>query len=136
MLTREGELKLINFKIAKRFKKGEVLECKDLDDRHRRPEFQAPEAFRGAFDSKCDLWSVGCILYAAMSGYLPFQDDNTTEFHYDLVERIKLGEFNLERPEFEKCSEHVIDLIKKLLEKDPKKRYSAEQALLHPWFKE
>ena len=36
--------------------------------------------------------------------------------------------------EFESCSEEVLDLIRKLLEKDPKKRLSANEALEHPWF--
>ena len=36
--------------------------------------------------------------------------------------------------ELESCSEEVLDLIRKLLEKDPKKRLSAVEALEHPWF--
>jgi calcium-dependent protein kinase len=33
----------------------------------------APEVLEGHFNEKCDIWSIGVLLYVFMSGYLPFQ---------------------------------------------------------------
>ena len=37
------------------------------------PYYMAPEVIDGCYDEKCDLWSVGCILYAMLTGFQAFQ---------------------------------------------------------------
>jgi len=49
------------------------------------PYYMAPEVLMGDYDSKCDIWSLGCILYVFMCGYLPFQGRNTKVI-YDKIE--------------------------------------------------
>jgi len=36
------------------------------------PYYMAPEVFDEKYNSKCDIWSLGVLLYVFMSGYLPF----------------------------------------------------------------
>lgn len=46
-----------------------------------------------------DIWSAGVILFAMICGYLPFEDNNTSE----LYDKIKAGKYKLPKwvsPEF------------------------------------
>jgi len=66
-----------------------------------------------------------------MCGYLPFQGDTRNEVFYKIVN----GKYHFNHSEFNYCSNESKDLITKLLEVDPAKRYSAKEALEHPFFK-
>ena len=92
----------------------------------------APEVIKKNYNEKCDIWSCGVILYILLSGRPPFggEDDR------DIMENVKKGKYDLESSPFNKCSKSVLDLIRKLLVMDKNKRISAQEALLHPWFKE
>lgn len=96
------------------------------------PYYMAPEVLEGQYDSKCDTWSLGVLLYVFMSGYLPFQGKNRN----DVFHKIKTGKYHFDHVEFKGCSPLVIDLIKKLLTVKAKDRLSAQDALSHAWFKE
>ena len=95
------------------------------------PYYMAPEVLDGKYENKCDTWSLGVLLYVFMSGYLPFQGENRNE----VFTKIQSAKYHFNHKEFKECSGEVIDLIKKLLVIDPKKRLSAADALHHPWFK-
>ena len=46
---------------------------------------------------------------------------------------MKKGEYHFNHDGFKAVSDDVKDLISHLLEKDVDKRYSADEALSHPW---
>ena len=94
------------------------------------PYYMAPEILNGQYDSKCDTWSLGVLLYVFVSGYLPFQGDNRNE----VFSKIKFAKYHFNHVEFAECSEEVKDLMRKLLIVDHTKRLSASEALDHPWF--
>jgi calcium-dependent protein kinase len=125
MLAANDEVKLIDFGLSKR-QDGN----KKLKTIAGTPYYMAPEVLEGLYDSKCDTWSLGVLLYVFMSGYLPFQGDNRNDVFY----KIQNAKFHFDHKEFSDCSEHVKDLIKKLLVVDPKKRLSAGEAMKHQWF--
>ncbi|KAK4269488.1 hypothetical protein QN277_022641 [Acacia crassicarpa] len=92
------------------------------------PAYVAPEVLKkiGYDGSKADIWSCGVILYALLSGYLPFQGEN--------VMRIYKKAFKAQYVLADWISPEAKNLISKLLVVDPEKRYSIEDIMKDPWF--
>jgi calcium-dependent protein kinase len=119
-------LKVIDFGTAKLLEKNKS-ENKVIGSSY----YIAPEVLNKSYNEKCDLWSCGVILYILLSGRAPFSGETDTL----ILEKIKMGKFDLNRSPFNKISSEGKDLIKKLLEMNPKRRISAADALNHPWFR-
>ena len=120
------QVKLIDFGTAKIFERGRQ-ENKYVGSSY----YMAPEILKRQYDEKCDLWSIGVILYILLTGRPPF-DGNDDE---EILENVKKGVYDKWGYPFPILSEQSKDLIFKLLQYDPQKRLNAEQALEHPWFK-
>ena len=120
-------IKVCDFGTSKIFEKGAV-QRKLVGSSY----YIAPEVLKKNYNEKCDVWSCGVIMYILLSARPPFggQDDN------DIMERVATGIYDLESPPFDKLSSSALDLIRNLLNMDVKQRFTAEQALNHPWFKE
>lgn len=52
----------------------------------------------------------------------------------EMGNKIKTTKYDFEDDSFTSVSNEAKDLISKLLNKNAKKRYTAEEALEHPWF--
>ena len=120
------QVKLIDFGTAKIFEKGHQ-ENKYVGSSY----YMAPEIIKRKYDEKCDLWSIGVIMYILLTGRPPFDGNDDDE----ILENVKKGVFDKQSYPYPLLSSHSKDLINKLLQYDPKKRISADQALEHPWFK-
>ena len=118
-------VKIIDFGTAKIFEKN-----KKEKDVVGSSYYIAPEVLRQNYNEKCDTWSVGVILYMMLVGRAPFDGKDDEE----IITKISSGEYNNKEPNLLKHSEEVRDLVKRLLQKDINKRYSAKEALNHPWF--
>jgi len=77
------------------------------------------------YDEKVDLWSCGVILYIMLAGVPPFYGESAAEI-FEAVVRA-----NLRFPSriFRTVSPAAKDLLRKLICRDPSRRFSAEQAL-------
>jgi len=43
------------------------------------PYFMSPDVLNGSYGQKCDIWSLGCVLYMLVAGELPFGGTNRQE---------------------------------------------------------
>ena len=118
-------VKIIDFGTAKIFEKN-----KKEKDVVGSSYYIAPEVLKQNYNEKCDTWSVGVILYMTLVGRAPFDGKDDEE----IIKKINSVDYNKNEPRLVKHSPEVRDLVSKLLEKDTEKRYSAKEALEHPWF--
>ena len=119
-------IKIIEFGTAKVFKK-EKSEHLLIGSAY----YIAPEVLSRNYTELCDLWSCGVIMYILLTGRPPFNGINEEE----IMKKIKEGEYDMSRYPWGVISDDAKDLIKGLLQLDPKKRYTAKEALEHKWFK-
>ena len=119
-------IKIIDFGTAKIFKK-EKSEHLLIGSAY----YIAPEVLSRNYTELCDLWSCGVIMYILLTGRPPFNGINEDE----IMNRIKEGVYDMSKYPWGVISEDAKDLIKGLLQINPKERYTAKQALNHKWFK-
>ena len=90
----------------------------------------APEVLKNGYNEKCDLWSCGVILYILLCGSPPFYGKNEKE----IFKKILDGNFSFRHKIWSKISTEAKNLVLKLLEINPIKRLSAQEALEDVWF--
>jgi calcium-dependent protein kinase len=131
MLNQEGHVTLIDFGLSK------CINVKAMKSIVGSPYYVAPEVLDGEYGIKCDIWSLGVILYILMCGYLPFSGSDIGEIFTKIKEGKLLyskclfiiGKYSMHQKEWEKVSKEGKDLVKKMLEVNPKKRLTAQKCL-------
>ncbi|XP_026182962.1 calcium/calmodulin-dependent protein kinase type 1D [Mastacembelus armatus] len=94
------------------------------------PGYVAPEVLaQKPYSKAVDCWSIGVIAYILLCGYPPFYDENDSK----LFEQILKADYEFDAPYWDDISDSAKDFISSLMEKDPAKRFTCEQALRHPW---
>lgn len=91
--------------------------------------YVAPEVLEGHYDSKCDIWSCGVLLYIMLCGYPPFNGPSEAA----IFTKILRGVYSFDGADWSSVSRGATSLIRKMLTKDPFKRPSAEEVFMDPW---
>ena len=110
-------------------------------------DYLPPEMILNKFyNNKCDIWSMGVLLYLLITYTFPF--DQTYEYSFNINENendnvnihivyhnILYKKIDFFHPTFRGVSYTLIDLIKHMLNRVPQFRYSVDDILNHNWFK-
>lgn len=120
LLSDDDVLKIVDFGVSEMFEKNDtMMTAKSAGS----PAFLAPElcvARHGGVSGRAaDIWSMGVTLYCLRYGRIPFEQMNVMEMY----EAIRTEQPAL--PEGE--GEDFVDLIGRVLEKDPNKRIKMDE---------
>eukprot|EP00898_Chlorokybus_atmophyticus_P000047 jgi/Chlat1/1042/Chrsp110S01554 len=127
----DAPLKAIDFGLATFFTPGVMLE-----ETSGTPYYMAPEVIQHNYSTPADLWSVGVIMYQLLSGRLPFTDDTGGRSIVAVFRKILKSNADLYSYPWDTVTHSAVDLLRRLLSKDPSKRPTALEALAHPWILE
>jgi len=136
--NKDSPLKIIDFGMSKFVQRRKYFEtlCGT-------PYYVAPEVIEGKYAEHCDMWSLGVVMFVMLFGYPPFYADQekygklTDDKIFDLVKKgfdatTKPG-YGAHFPSSIPASASAKDLICHLLNLNAAKRYTASEALEHPW---
>lgn len=126
LIDRQGHVKITDFGFAKVMTEKTYTLCGT-------PEYLAPEIIQSVgHDKSVDWWALGILIYEMVAGFPPFYDENPI----GIYQKILSG-----RIEFSKVfGRRVKDLVKKLLQANPSKRYGCgekgvDSLKKHKWFR-
>ncbi|XP_015873660.1 calcium-dependent protein kinase 34 [Ziziphus jujuba] len=120
-------LKATDFGLSVFYKQGEVF--KDIVGS---AYYIAPEVLKRKYGPEVDIWSVGVMLYILLCGVPPFW----AESEHGIFNAILRGHIDFTSDPWPSISSGAKDLVRKMLNSDPKQRMTAFQVLNHPWIKE
>lgn len=121
---KHGHLKIIDFGFACRFYPGKLL-----TEKIGTPFYVAPQVLDESYDERCDMWSLGCVLYLMLCGIQPFRGRNDSE----VLRKVRRGQVTFQTRGWTPVSQEARRFTRKLLAMDPTVRYTAEEALTDEW---
>ncbi|KAJ1436051.1 Protein kinase domain [Sesbania bispinosa] len=91
--------------------------------------YVAPEVLHRSYGTEADMWSIGVIAYILLCGSRPFWARTES----GIFRAVLKADPNFDEAPWPSLSADAIDFVKRLLNKDYRKRLTAAQALSHPW---
>ncbi|KAG2611903.1 hypothetical protein PVAP13_4KG154415 [Panicum virgatum] len=86
------------------------------------PYYMAPEVLKRNYGPEVDVWSAGVILYILLC-----------ETEQGVAQSIIRSVIDFKRDPWPRVSDNAKDLVRGMLNPDPKRRLTAQQVLDHPW---
>ncbi|KAG6513584.1 hypothetical protein ZIOFF_023916 [Zingiber officinale] len=93
--------------------------------------YVAPEVLHRSYNTEADMWSIGVITYILLCGSRPFWARTES----GIFRSILRADPNFDDAPWPDISAEAKDFVKRLLNKDYRKRMTAVQALTHPWLR-
>ncbi|XP_078447880.1 CDPK-related kinase 3 isoform X2 [Wolffia australiana] len=123
----KAPMKLIDFGLSDFIKPDERL-----NDVVGSAYYVAPEVLHRSYSMEADIWSVGVITYILLCGSRPFWARTES----GIFRAVLRAEPNFDDSPWPSVSPEARDFVKRLLNKDYRKRLTAAQALTHPWLRD
>mmetsp|Transcript_130643 Transcript_130643/g.418930 ORF Transcript_130643/g.418930 Transcript_130643/m.418930 type:complete len:593 (+) Transcript_130643:63-1841(+) len=121
-----AQLKLIDFGFAKLWDASTPMtaSCGSV-------AYVSPDVLSGqGYTNKCDLWSIGIVVWMLLVGYPPFHGSESA-----MLTKIKACQLDWShKSRWKVVRDEAIDFLKGLLKVDPEQRPNAVEALRHRWF--
>ncbi|XAR57816.1 Non-specific serine/threonine protein kinase [Bertholletia excelsa] len=121
-----SQLKAIDFGLSDFVKPDEKL-----NDIVGSAYYVAPEVLHRSYSTEADVWSIGVIAYILLCGSRPFWARTES----GIFRAVLKADPSFNEPPWPSLSPEGKDFVKRLLNKDPRKRMTAAQALCHPWIR-
>ncbi|MFQ6035439.1 MAG: protein kinase [Sedimentisphaerales bacterium] len=123
-ITPEGNVKVLDFGLAKAYRSQDTGQDASVSQPWRvvgTPAYMSPEQARGnPIDHRTDIWSFGCTMYEMLTARSPFTGQTAS----DVLSSVLRDEPDWEAMPTE-FGPGLRDLIRRCLEKDPKRRYQS-----------
>ncbi|KAL3694786.1 hypothetical protein R1sor_008437 [Riccia sorocarpa] len=120
----DAPLKATDFGLSVFFKPGERF-----TDIVGSAYYVAPEVLKRNYGPEADVWSAGVILYILLCGVPPFW----AETEQGIFDAVLQGHIDFSSDPWPKISPKAKDLVKRMLNQNPKERLTAAEVLSHPW---
>ncbi|EDO17149.1 hypothetical protein Kpol_1072p19 [Vanderwaltozyma polyspora DSM 70294] len=123
LLDKDNNAKLTDFGFTRDFSKNTQLETICGTTVYMAPELLRREKYDGY---KIDIWALGILLYTIINGTMPFDEDDPKKTELKIISA---------SPDYDNkyFNDDSIDLVNRLLSKDPSMRPTIEQILMHPF---
>ena len=125
LMDRDRNIKIVDFGMAALQPANKFLNTSCGSPHYASPEVIRAEQYRG---DKADIWSCGVILYAMLTGTLPF--DSAGDWR-EVIDVVLTGDYVFPPG----LSPQAEDLIFRILQPDPKKRIPIRYMWQHPLIK-
>eukprot|EP00520_Triparma_pacifica_P003563 CAMPEP_0118651952 /NCGR_PEP_ID=MMETSP0785-20121206/11057_1 /TAXON_ID=91992 /ORGANISM="Bolidomonas pacifica, Strain CCMP 1866" /LENGTH=509 /DNA_ID=CAMNT_0006544433 /DNA_START=26 /DNA_END=1551 /DNA_ORIENTATION=+ len=123
----QAEIKVIDFGLSKKFMPSNPHLMEGVGTIYT----MAPQVLQGLYTEKADLWSVGVIAFMLLCSEMPFSGRKRRH----VIDKIMRCNYSFSSERWKNISRPAKEFVRNLIEMDPKKRYSADQALESTWLK-
>ncbi|MGC1416132.1 MAG: protein kinase [Candidatus Acidiferrum sp.] len=124
MVTKEGVVKVVDFGIARLTDMSMTQPNMMIGSR----AYMSPQQYKGErADARSDIWALGVSLYELLAYRRPFTGDSEAELMFHII---------YEKPEdllslSPECTEELVPIVNKMLEKKSDDRYQTMEDVLH-----
>eukprot|EP00793_Prasinoderma_coloniale_P004309 PRCOL_00000069-RA len=140
--AKDAEVKLIDFGFAQKRDVQNGMDAR-FATRLGSPNYVAPEILLGQpYDERCDVWSLGVMLFIMLCGSFPFSPDpppagthpqGLADAHMSVYRKIVHGRIEWVESEWAHVGAPARQLVRAMLTVDYASRPTAAECLRHPW---